>query len=401
MTQPLTSADADTAVTATGTTHGRFSVDAIRALAALPVLVFHAYQYSRYGPDAAWPLDGLRHQTLMVFPLGVDLFFVLSAFLLGLPYARAALGSGPPRRARVVLLRRAARLLPLYYITVLLVWGFTNPTLPGDWRDLLLHLTFTHVYSDEKIFFSNGPAWSLAVEMHFYLLLVVIGAIAQRQVARLRSRRARLAALYGGIAALVVISNAYRWWAVYVAHAHYEQWSYWFNPLAKLDVFAIGLAFAVLVADGRRLRTKPARYGVGLLGAGVIVAVTLTQPLNTTISTWWHPMFAFGSILLIAASAIDNAGPVPAVLRWRPLVWTGVISYSLYLWQEPMLRLLRSADLLPVPGHPHTFPVAGIVLTAVSLLVAWISYWLIEQTGLKILAAFDREGRKRDYYAES
>jgi len=41
------------------------------------------------------------------------------------------------------------------------------------------------------------------------------------------------------------------------------------------------------------------------------------------------------------------------------------------------------------------------VLTAVSLLVAWISYWLIEQTGLKILAAFDREGRKRDYYAES
>ena len=89
------------------------------------------------------------------------------------------------------------------------------------------------------------------------------------------------------------------------------------------------------------------------------------------------------------------------MLRWRPLVWTGVISYSLYLWQEPMLRLLDSAGLLPAPGHSLTFPVAGVVLTAVSLLVAWISYWLIEQTGLKILAAFDREGRKRDYYAES
>lgn len=401
MIKPPKPANANTAVAVTGITRGRYSVDAIRALAALPVLIFHAYQYSRYGPDAAWPLDGVWHQVLMAFPLGVDLFFVLSAFLLGLPYAAAALGSGPHRSARLVLLRRAARLLPLYYITVLLVWGFTNPTLPGDWLDLLLHMTFTHVYSDEKIFFSNGPAWSLAVEMHFYLLLVVIGTIAQRRVPRLGSRRARLAALYGGIAVLIVISNAYRFWAVYVAKADYEQWSYWFNPLVKLDVFAIGLAFAVLIADGRRPRTKRARYGIGLLGAVVIVADALTQPVGTPISSWWHPVFALGAMLLITASAINDADSAPAILRWRPLVWTGVISYSLYLWQEPMLRLLDSSGLLPTPGQPHTFPVASIVLTAVSLLVAWVSFWLIEQTGPKILAAFDQEGRRRDYYAES
>ena len=65
------------------------------------------------------------------------------------------------RPGRVLLFRRMARLLPLYYTIVLVVWAVTNPSLPGHWQDLLLHLTFTHVYSDQYIFWTDGPAWSL------------------------------------------------------------------------------------------------------------------------------------------------------------------------------------------------------------------------------------------------
>ncbi len=73
----------------------------------------------------------------------------------------------------MLLFRRMARLLPLYYVVVLVVWTTTNPSLPGHWQDLLLHLTFTHVYSDDYIFWTVGPAWSLGVEFHFYVLMAL------------------------------------------------------------------------------------------------------------------------------------------------------------------------------------------------------------------------------------
>ena len=105
--------------------------------------------------------------------LFVEMFFVLSGFVLWLPVARAAIDGRAGRPGWVLLFRRMARLLPLYYAVVLVVWAITNPSLPGHWQDLLLHLTFTHVYSDQYIFWTDGPAWSLAVEFHFYVLMAL------------------------------------------------------------------------------------------------------------------------------------------------------------------------------------------------------------------------------------
>ncbi len=80
---------------------------------------------------------------------------------------------------------------------VLVVWALTNPSLPGHWQDLLLHLTFTHVYSDEFIFWTDGPAWSLAVEFHFYVLMALSVPLVHAAVRRASSRRARLAIVLG------------------------------------------------------------------------------------------------------------------------------------------------------------------------------------------------------------
>ena len=137
-------------------------------------MTFHAYQHNRSGADSAWPWSGGAHRAMLGTELFVEMFFVLSGFVLWLPVARAPRSTdGWADPGWVLLFRRMARLLPLYYAVVLVVWALTNPDLPGHWQDLLLHLTFTHVYSDQYIFWTDGPAWSLAVEFHFYVLMAL------------------------------------------------------------------------------------------------------------------------------------------------------------------------------------------------------------------------------------
>ena len=119
----------------------QFPVGWLRGLAALTVLTFHAYQHNRTGAESAWPWSGAAHQAMLGTDLFVDMFFVLSGFVLWLTVARATIDGRTGRPGWVLLFRRMARLLPLYYTIVIVVWAVTNPSLPGHWQDLLLHLT--------------------------------------------------------------------------------------------------------------------------------------------------------------------------------------------------------------------------------------------------------------------
>ena len=65
-----------------------FPLNTLRAVAALSVVTFHAYQYSRSGPDAAWPWHGLAHRLMTGTELFVEMFFVLSGLVLWLPVAQ-------------------------------------------------------------------------------------------------------------------------------------------------------------------------------------------------------------------------------------------------------------------------------------------------------------------------
>ncbi|MDF3149608.1 acyltransferase, partial [Streptomyces sp. T21Q-yed] len=164
-----------------------------RGLAALSTVVFHVWQqYYVYDAQGAHPPVDNPYLGALISLEVIDLFFVMSAYLLTLSYARAAIdGEDRTRPARDFLFRRATRILPLYFLAVLLVWSLRNPSLPGDWRDLLEHLTFTHVFDQQRIFYTLGPTWSLSLEIAFYLTLVAVGPPAIRACRRLRTRRAR------------------------------------------------------------------------------------------------------------------------------------------------------------------------------------------------------------------
>jgi peptidoglycan/LPS O-acetylase OafA/YrhL len=369
----------------------------LRGLAALAVVFFHAYQHNRTGDGWAWPWTGTAHQLMLGTDLFVDMFFVLSGLVLWLPVARACADGMPGRPGRVLLLRRMARLLPLYYAIVLVVWVSTNPSLPGHWEDLLMHLTFTQVYSDQYIFWTDGPAWSLAVEFHFYVLMALAVPFVARAVRTRASRRARL-----GIAAVLpvvsaVVGAAYLLWATVLSPQDSENWSVWFSPLAKGVDFGIGMGLAVLVAAGVRL-PGAARACLGLLGTGALVALVLTRPsLELGTSEWWHPLYAVAVATALAAVVLHE-GPWSPVYEWKPLVRVGALGYGIYLIHEPVMRLLGHLGLLP-DARPGSFFVATALLVVVpALALAWLSSRTLEPAGLRLLALMDKQGRPRDYY---
>ena len=368
----------------------------LRGLAALCVVLFHAYQHNRTGPDSAWPWSGGAHQAMLGTELFVEMFFVLSGFVLWLPIARTALEGRVGRPGWVMLFRRMARLTPLYFAVVLVVWALTNPSLPGHWQDLLLHLTFTHIYSDEYIFWTNGPAWSLAVEFHFYVLMALSVPLIHAGVRRAATRRARMAIVLVLPTLLLVSGLTYLTWITVWSPVELDNWSALFSPLSRAADFGIGTALAVITATGVRLG-RPARIGTaiaGLTALGVLVA-TRSQDLA---GEWWHPAYAL-AIAVALTSIVMHDGPWPKVLELRSLAWVGGLGYGIYLIHEPVMRLLGHLGLLPDARQGSFFLVTGLIVAVPSVLLAWLSSRTIERAGMQLTSTIDRDGRPKDYYA--
>jgi peptidoglycan/LPS O-acetylase OafA/YrhL len=363
---------------------GRYgALEGYRGLAALLIVIYHVYQYMRTGsgPTSRYPLEGTVWHTMLVgLDSFVGMFFVLSAFLLGLPYIRAGLSGTPARSGRGFLARRAVRILPLYLVAILIVWFSRTKDLPGDWRDLLEHLTFTQVFDNKRIFYTIGPAWSLAVEVHFYLLLALLGAGLVSLCRRLARPSQRLTVLLTVIVGLGIASLAWKLVAWYVLGVSTENWVVWFSLPAKLDLFVIGLLLAIVVAlrGQDRAVARPVRAGLFTAGLVTLVIAFATRAGEPNPHVFFHTGTGLGFALLLAASVLVPAGragpilgsPVPALL--------GLISYSLYIWHEPVMLFLANRGLFPHPGSSFSFAWGVLIMVVVALPLAWLSYWVIE-----------------------
>ncbi|MDT9593183.1 acyltransferase [Nocardioides zeae] len=374
----------------------RYPLGWLRALAALSVVTFHAYQWNRTGPEGTWPLGGGLHQLMTGTDLFVDLFFVLSGFVLWVPVARAVLDGADGRPGWVVLVRRLARLLPLYVTVVLVVWAATNPSLPGHWQDLVLHLTFTHVYSDTYIFWTNGPAWSLAVEFHFYVLVALAIPVVRRLARRAHERGQRLLLTSALPALLVAVGVGYTWWVTQVLHPDPTDWSVLFSPVGKAADFGVGMLLAVAAAAGVRLRAG-ARGLLAVAGVAALVLLAASRPHDVD-GLWWHPAYALAITAALAAIVLHD-GPWPTWMSWGPLAWLGGLGYGIYLIHEPVMRLLGWLGLLPEPAAGLVFVVTAAVVAVPTVALAWLSSRTVEAAGADLLALIEADGRRRDYYA--
>jgi peptidoglycan/LPS O-acetylase OafA/YrhL len=376
-------------------TAGRYDeLDGHRGIAAVAIVIFHVYQFCNVAHFLYF--GTLGYTVLNSLDAMVPWFFVLTAFLLFEPVARSAIDGRQPMSARGFLIRRAIRILPVYYVAVVVVWASRQTTLPGDWRDLIEHLTFTQVFDEKRIFYTIGPAWSLSVEVFFYLALAVLSLILPRACRRLASRKRRIAVLAASTAALALVSLAWKAWSFSAAHRPTtDSFTTWFGPLANLDVFAVGMAVAIIAAaagDNRPVGPR-GRLALRVTALAILSAAFATRQANTWPGVYFATFCAAGFGTLVAAATL---GPVKdrwgRALSCRPLVWLGAISYSIYLWHEPAMLALAGWGGL-VRQAPGAFLPDTAVVLVISVLAGWLSYSLIERPASQLGRVFGRDGR--------
>jgi peptidoglycan/LPS O-acetylase OafA/YrhL len=375
-------------------------LEGYRGVAAVGIVVFHAYQFARGDATSSYAYRGtIAEYVLRNLDGLVSMFLILSGYLMYLPVARKTMLGLSSGAVKVFLLRRAARILPLYWAAILIVWAYRNPSVPGDWRDLVEHLTFTQVFDSKRIFYTIGPAWSLSVEVYFYLFLAVVYAVLNRWSARHHSIRARYLALLAAPILLTVASLVWQGWALFVAHEPATRWSVWFNPLAKADMFAVGMlvaAFQVTRSSSASLN-KAVLVGLRLSALALLSYGCAVRGDDAASTTLFHLLSTVAFGLLIASSVF--AGPADLwrrMLSGPRLVWLGLVSYSLYLWHEPVLLYLDAH--LHLSHAQAMFPLLALLLLAASIPMSWLSYRVLEYPAGRLRLLLDASGRRRDYY---
>jgi peptidoglycan/LPS O-acetylase OafA/YrhL len=358
-------------------------------------------------PGGPPPLDAL----FLAGNSGVTLFFVLSGFLLFLPYARALLFARPWPDTRRFYLRRALRILPGYYASLFLIVALQQPQYlaPRHWRELLLFLLLLMDSTRATFQRINGPFWTLAIEWQFYLLLPAI-ALALRCATRRLPRQRRPWAVAACLLLLMAWGVLSRPWGAYFAS----------HPAATLLVPRRALDAVLFVAYGYRgkyLEDFAAGMLAGLcyaylsdpagvrqravarrlspwLGGGAVVALLVLGaqvlpglfPGAAALLGWTSELayalsFACGIVALLLGA--------PALRRcfvWAPLRSIGLISYGLYIWHLPLLVVFAHQVGPSLAGLP-TAVAYGLCWAWAALVVipfAAAVYLLVERPGMRL-----------------
>ena len=300
--------------------------------------------------------------------VGVDVFFVISGYLITRQLLREAWGTGRVRLAHFYA-RRARRILPAATAVIIAILGVAAATQSfadlGDighdalWSSFFLaNVHFASVGTD--YFAAHAGAspfqhyWSLAVEEQFYLVWPLLVAVLAPRIPRW--------ALFVVTLSIVAASVA---WSVQLTSS--DPTVAYFSAPARAYEFGLGalLAIAQLRMPGS------ARALLGFTGLGLIAHAVLTLNASSPFPGWHAVEPAWGAVCLLAS----GAGPVARLLSTAPMRGLGAISFSVYLWHWPVLQL--GPDLAPKYVPPWAVqPWALIVIT---LLLSIATYWLVER----------------------
>jgi peptidoglycan/LPS O-acetylase OafA/YrhL len=362
------------------------ALDGLRGIAALMVFAIHVWIY-QLPNTVQLRRDSWEKTVLFEGRVAFVMFFVLSGYLLYRAFARAALRGGEHVNVPSYLVRRAARIVPAYYVAILgtLVLLAIAGDVPGrrlvDGGELPLFFVFGQNYSPETLLKLNAATWTLSVEVAFYLLLPVIGWLALRLGAGSARRQALL---LGGLAAAGLAWNAVDYAAGWGPVASHSAPSF-------LPYFACGMLVALLV-ESRRARGVPA------LGRGASAALVAGAAALLVVNGFWHATFAHDAIamevLADSGAAIAFAAVIAALVlgtgtgaTWmgvRPLAWMGEITYGFYLWHIPLLVCARGLGLLP--GGV----LSGLVVLPVAIGFGAASWYWIERPFMERAAKMPR-----------
>lgn len=329
----------------------RPDIDGLRAVAVLSVMLFHAFP--RYVKGGF---------------IGVDIFFVISGYLIsGIIYKSLTRGTFSLNE---FYRRRVIRIFPalIVVLAAVLVFGWFS-LLGSEYKHLGSYVVAGTLFSANLLswheagyFDANAEGkpllhlWSLGVEEQFYLMWPFVLILFFRR----SNRFIRLVSVIGILSFVINVLSAGR----YPISAFYL-------PFSRFFELMVGAAIAWHHRPGVVIRSAVARDNVmSVIGVSAIVAGLLLIESQSLYPGYWVLLPTAGAALLIMAGPLGWVNR--HMLKLRPLVWVGLISYPLYLWHWPILSFARIIEG-GTPSRETRF-----LLLPVAIMLAWSTYQFIE-----------------------
>jgi exopolysaccharide production protein ExoZ len=332
----------------------------LRAIAALMVVYFHLVdelpEYTRYLTSGSSVIDFDRLRT------GVDIFFVISGFIMVVTSRRSAPGE--------FLVRRAMRIIPLYWILTLLLvlpaialpamLHSTHPPTAGQIVKSLLFVPFSNPDHSGELWPILVPGWTLNMEMYFYAIFAILltAPFRERQIA-------------SAVGIFALLATLHYWCSDSLSLG-------WFYTQPKLLEFLAGMLLGYAFQAGSA--KLPRSVSVALIASGFALLLCHAPWGKNSLLSDGLPavMIVWGAICLEKADALP---------QWPWFKALGDASYSIYLTHIFTLWIMRAAwpHVWHFPAGPVGALAFGIAVLAAVICGALLSYRLIEKRSLQIL----------------
>jgi peptidoglycan/LPS O-acetylase OafA/YrhL len=406
-------------------------LDGVRAFACISVVWYHLNLVPR--DFHIWNMQqvvpSLIYALMYYGKYGVTLFFVLSGFLLFMPYAKALLFETTWPSAGRFYLRRVFRILPAYYLSlILIVVLFHRQYLqPQHWGEL--GLFFVMLMDSSKATFKqlNAPFWTLAIEWQYYMLLPLL-VLGMGFVVRRVKQGHRLHATIACILALIVWGVFTRYVGNYFVYDHPTASVLVPRPVLNvylfftygmggkfLEDFGVGLLLSLCFIYAQQpsvsttvhnalRRLSPYFWVAGLLSLFVMILWNYNQSNVNTWPVFNLPIFyasyytidelcfslAFGLCII---ALLFGYTWLKRPFEWSPLRWIGMISFSLYMWHFPLLVVFMTWGQPLMKGWPLALNYSMYWLWVLVVITpfCFLFYKWVEKPGMKFGERFTRQ----------
>jgi peptidoglycan/LPS O-acetylase OafA/YrhL len=386
-----------------------WEVEGLRAVAAWSIVVFHVWIFS--SPAVLdWNLGPL---TAFISPLqsGVTLFFVLSGFLLYRPIAAALLDGRAVPSGWKYLRNRALRILPAYWVILfLVVFALRSASLGASGQGVLtgpltdpkafvLNVFLIQTYVPDGIWSGILPTWSLTIEVAFYLVLPLLALAATRFAWGAAQSRRRIAAALGPVLFMFLLGLLGKTLvADFTDGPQRATTSDWHGVLdrsmlthADLFGFGMGAALVLLLWErglGERLKL--------LLWTGLARPLAYVGLPTIFLGYYLMPAYVYDAAvaLLVSLLLVRLLGarqrletPPSRLRRFLTQRWTvaaGRRSYSVFLWNYPLLVFLSTQHVLAAGGGAGAFLLNLVIAVPTIAVLSALTYRFVEAPALRL-----------------